>query len=129
MKRFNTKIKDAKLNIRIRIKPEDIKGAVCRDHEKCVVAKAIKRQLKARFVNVGANTVLVGTGKFTAKRFLLNSVAREQIRYFDTNDGAFAPCKVSLVAPYSKGKIGSRTGKNARSGKNKAKKARKQPTR
>lgn len=128
MRRFNTKIKDAKLGIRIRIKPQDIKGAVCRDHERCVVAKAIKRQMKATFVDVGANTVLVGTGKHTATRFLLNSVAKDQIRYFDTNDGAFAPCKVSLVAPYAKSKIGSRSGE-PRGSKKRAKAVRKQPTR
>lgn len=99
--RYNKRIKDAKSDVVIHVKPQDIKGAICRDHQKCVVAKAIMRQRKAttHWVDVGNAVVLIGTGMNTGRRYLLKGRAKEQIRFFDENDGRFAPCSVELMAP------------------------------
>lgn len=109
--RYNKVIKDGTDNLVIRVKPEDIQGAVCRDHQKCVIARAIMRQRAstAKWVDVGASVVLVGTGKNTGRRYFLNQQAREQVRFFDLNDGRAAPCNVGLDAPKRR-KLGERTG-------------------
>lgn len=100
-KRFGCRITDAKDSLTVHVKPTDIKGAVCRDHQKCAIAKAIKRQRgsTAKWVDVGANVVLIGTGVRTAKRYYLSEPAKKQVRYFDENEGAFAPCSVALKPP------------------------------
>jgi hypothetical protein len=83
----------------ISIVSSDSKHAICKSHSDCVMAKAIKRQTEAYWVDVGPRTVLIRytpTGKVT--RFTLNKLAQEQIRFFDT-EGQFAPCLVTLHAP------------------------------
>lgn len=99
--RYNRIIKDAKNDLLIRVKPEDIRGAVCKDHAKCVVAKAITRQRKSsvKWVDVGNSVVLIGSSKTTGRRYHLPRQAQKQIRFFDENDGRFAPCAVQLKAP------------------------------
>lgn len=135
-RRFDCKITDAKEPLEIRIKPCDIKGAVCKDHQRCVVAKAIMRQRKstAKWVDVGAAVVLIGTGQKTAKRYVLSNMAKQQIRFFDTNDGRFAPCAVELKVPGSLGivhgtqALGARAGEKP-GGRKKKRKSPRKPTR
>jgi len=123
------KLKDSKSDVNIKVHEVDFHGAVCKDHQNCVIAKAIKRQMCARYVDVGAGRVVIGTGKRTAHRFTLNKLAKEQIRYFD-NKGAFAPCVLRLFAPTDSVKLGYRKGVNARSGPaRKYKRNRQAPTR
>lgn len=129
MKKHNCTVRDAKLPLNVNIKPEDVRGAVCRDHQKCVVAKALMRRMNATWVDVGATTVLIGRGKTKADRYLLSNKAKEQVRYFDTNNGQFAPCRVELKSPASKAGLGSRTGARARSGSSKRASKRATPTR
>lgn len=111
-KRFGCKIVDAKQDLKVHVKPEDIKGAVCRDHQKCAIARAIMRQRSgtAKWVDVGAAVALIGTGEKTAKRYKLSGQAKQQVRYFDTHEGKFAPCLVKLKSPSETQKIGARTG-------------------
>ena len=128
--RYERTIRDADTNLVVHVKPQDIKGAVCRDHQKCVIARAIMRQRKstARWVDVGNSVVLVGTGKKSGLRFLLNGQAKEQVRFFDENDGRFAPCSVELRAPVRAEKIGAREGTRRGSNKRRSR-SRQQPTR
>lgn len=131
-KRFECTIKDATEPLLTHVKPVDIKGAVCRDHQRCAIARAIKRQRSksALWVDVGAKIVLIGTGKKTAIRYVLPESAANQVKYFDTHEGAMAPCSIELRPPKGSVTLGSRTGVKARSGKapNRRKK-RKVPTR
>lgn len=112
--RYNKRIKDAKQDLTIHVKAQDIGGAICRDHQKCVVARAIMRQrgLTTHWVDVGNTVVLIGTGKNTGRRYSVRGRAKEQIRFFDENDGRFAPCDVVLSAPGNKNHrpLGSRIG-------------------
>src|SRR5690349_11953607 len=128
--RYGKRISDAKGDITIRVKAADIKGAVCRDHQKCVIARAILRQRAstAKWVDVGNAVVLIGTGEKTGKRYRLSGQAKEQVRFFDTHDGRFAPCTVTLSAPGTHRPIGARKGKRD-SGSNKRSGKRTQPTR
>lgn len=99
----------------INITKNDACKAVLRDHHNCVIAKAIKRQTGAEWVDVGATTVLVKRKERARPyRYLLDSVAREQVRFFDTK-GKFAPCKIILSAPPVK--HGSSRGSSGPSGK------------
>lgn len=93
LKRFDATVKDATMDVPVHIKPVDIKGAVCSDHQNCAIARAIMRQRKksAHWVDVGAKIVLIGTGKHTALRYVLSKATREQVKYFDTNQGAYPP--------------------------------------
>ena len=111
-KRFGCRITDAKQDLKVHVKAEDIKGAVCRDHQKCAIARAILRQREgtAKWVDVGAAVALIGTSEKTAKRYKLSTEARKQVRYFDTHEGRFAPCSVKLKSPSETQKIGARAG-------------------
>src|SRR5256885_11445404 len=95
-RKFGREVIDSFDELRVRILPEDIKHAVCSDHQKCVVARALKRKTGADWVDVGAASVLIGKGKKRAVRYRLSSVAKDQIRYFDTHQAVFAPCVVKL---------------------------------
>ena len=110
--RRGMKVKDSDTNLVIHVKPCDIRGAVCRDHQKCVIAKAIKRQRKvsAKWVDVGNSVVLIAGLNGSAKRYFLDTQAKKQVRYFDHNDGAFAPCAVKLVPPPESVRLGARAG-------------------
>ncbi len=119
---FGIKRRDAKSGLKIRVKPCDIRGAVCRDHQKCVVAKAILRQQgsTAKWVDVGQSVVLIGRSKKTADRYYLGGLAKEQIRFFDENEGRAAPCEVDLKSPLrhtdkhgSRRPLGSRKGEKS----------------
>lgn len=131
--RHNKVIRDATSDLLIRVKPGDIRGAMCRDHQKCVVAKAIMRQKKSttKWVDVGNRIVLVGTGKRTGLRYKLDNQSANQIRFFDENDGRFAPCTVLLSAPSKPGgkyrSLGSRKGDGSSGGH--SRKPRREPTR
>lgn len=131
--RHNKTIRDATTDLLIRVKPNDIRGAACRDHQKCVVAKAIMRQKKSttKWVDVGNRIVLIGTGKRTGLRYKLTNQAANQIRFFDENDGRFAPCNVLLSAPSKPtGKyrpLGSRAGEGRSGGHSRG--PRREPTR
>lgn len=128
-KRFECDIKDAVTPSVIHVKPEDIKGAVCGDRQRCAIARAIKRSRKsAKWVDVGAKIVLIGTSRRNAIRYVMPEATCNQVRYFDTHKGAFAPCAVKLVAPKGCLATGSRTGDKARSGKDKSKKYKKRQT-
>jgi hypothetical protein len=116
IQRKNIKVKDAYTDLNIRILPSDLKDAICKDHQNCVIAKAIKRKLKAQWVDVGANTVLVAKGPRVAYRYKLNSLAKDQVRYFDKGKG-FVPCKIHILAPPESQRLTYRAGTNARSGK------------
>jgi len=129
IKRYDKFIKDATDDLVIRVNEDDIKGAVCRHHQKCFIARAIMRQRSStvKWVDVGNSVVLVGTGKRTGQRYYLKGKAKEQVRYFDSHDGRFAPCVVSLAAPI-RHKLGTRT--NEAPGKTrKRNRNRQQPTR
>lgn len=94
--------RDAKTDLRVPVDEQDMVGAVCRDHQKCVVGKAVKRKTKADWVDVDNYVVLVQFhGKNYASRYLLPPITQKQIRYFDDekNEGRFAPCEVLLKAP------------------------------
>lgn len=127
--REGRKIIDGKQGLKLKIKPCDIDKAICRDHQRCVIARAILRRKGVQWVDVGASTVLVATSKKTCKRYLLGNLAREQVRYFDTHDGAFAPCRLELSAPTPKNRLGLRTGAKARSGPHGKWHKRSEPTR
>jgi hypothetical protein len=114
--RRGIKVRDAKNEQRIRVRSLDIDGAICSDHQKCVIARAIKRQLHAEWVDVGAGVVLIKQPNKPVRRFLLDKLAREQVRYFDTHKGLYAPCDVFLVPPIGKHRLGNRHDKSARSG-------------
>lgn len=113
--RHNKTIRDSAVDLVVHVKPQDIRGAECRHHQKCVIARAIMRQRKstAKWVDVGNSIVLIGTGKNTGRRYKLSKQAAEQIKFFDENDGRFAPCTVQLVAPKNHGDgrtLGARNG-------------------
>jgi len=107
-KRHGAHIKDADADRTVHVTAEDIKHAVCRDHQKCGFALAIKRVTGADWVDVSTSRVLVKTGKHTARRYLLPPMAVEQLKYFDTNDGRMAPCKLTLKAPKRYDVLGAR---------------------
>lgn len=110
--RFGCHITDAKQDLKVHVKSEDIKGAICCDHQKCAIARAILRQREgtAKWVDVGASVALIGTGEKTAKRYKLSAEARKHVKYFDTHEGRFAPCSVNLKSPSETQKIGARIG-------------------
>ncbi len=94
----------------IHVAQKDMRGAVCRDHQKCVIARAIQRQTGAPWVDVGACTVLIGTSDKTGKRYHLTPEAKEQVAYFDEKN-AFAPCVVRLRPFHGRNRLGSRVDK------------------
>ncbi len=100
-------IKDATDPLAIHVKAPDIKGAVCKDHQKCVVANAIKRSLRAPWVDVGASQVIVGKTATKGVRYKLNSLGREIIRFFDENDGRAAPTMIELTPATQSQRIGN----------------------
>ncbi len=106
--------RDAKVRLNIRVKPQDLLGAICKDRHHCAIAQALKRQTKADFVDVGTNTVLIKKGA-RATRYVLDSTAKEQVRYFDTHE-TFAPCKVVLMPPPKSIALGTRKNEKNRSG-------------
>lgn len=94
-----TKWIDAKKGKVISVEALDARNAVCSDHQRCVIAKAIKRVTNAHWVDVGLNTVKVRTAPTgPIVRYRLRRKAREQVRFFDTQ-GQFAPCYVELSVP------------------------------
>ena len=119
--RWGCKIRDAGSSIVIRVRPQDIKHAVCRDHERCVIANAIKRTKRAPWVDVGADTVVVGETSKTGTRFKLNALGKEVVRFFDTTEGGAGPTMILLRAPSPSERIGARRGEshgsNRRSGR------------
>ena len=114
---------DASQDRKISVTAVDLKGSVCKDHQNCVIARAIKREMNAEWVDVGANTVIVKP--WSSKKYLryrLNSKAKEQVRFFD-KEGNFAPCYVVLSAPSPSHLLGmaafykeNRTDKRSRKG-------------
>jgi hypothetical protein len=129
--RFDKQITDATDKIVIRVTPQDIKGAVCRDHQRCVIARAILRQRSstAKWVDVGNVVVLIGTGKKTGKRYFLGNQAKKQVKFFDLNDGRAAPCAVTLNTPSPRKKIGAQPKGRASGAKKSSGKRRSKPTR
>lgn len=127
-KRFGKTVVDAANSLAVRIRPTDITKAVCRDHQRCVIANAITRSQKAPWVDVGPNTVFVGVTEKLGHRYQLDAVGREMVRFFDENDGAAGPGLIVLRAPSPSAKIGARIGKNDGGPKRKKSKRRK-PTR
>lgn len=96
---MRTKKVNAGKNRIINILPKDNCHAVLKDHQHCVIAKAIKRQTGAEWVDVGASTVLIKRKyKKHIDRYLLKPMAVQQVRFFDTK-GMFAPCQIALTAP------------------------------
>src|SRR5690348_3110002 len=89
------KVLDARKNQLLRVRAMDIHGAICRDHQACVLARTIKRQLKAKWVDVGASVILVKPPHGPIRRFMLGKLGREQVRFFDTHKGRYAPCDVT----------------------------------
>jgi hypothetical protein len=126
-RRFGRKIKDSSAPLTIRVRPVDIKGAVCRDHERCVIANAIKRSKRAPWVDVGADTVIVGDTEKTGRRFKLDSLGKEVVRYFDTSEGGAGPTQLILRPPASSQRIGARHGE--KHGSNRRSGRRRKPTR
>lgn len=125
--RWGRKIKDSSEPLSIRVRPIDIKNAVCRDHERCVIANAIKRSKKAPWVNVGADTVIIGDTEKTGRRFKLDSLGKEVVRYFDTSEGGAGPTQLILHAPATSQRIGARKGE--KHGSNRRSGRRRKPTR
>lgn len=125
--RFGRKITDSSADLTIRVKPVDIKNAVCRDHQRCVIANAIKRIKKAPWVDVGPATVIVGDSPKTGVRFKLDALGKEVVRYFDTTEGGAAPTRLVLLRPADSQKIGARHGE--RSGSSRRSGKRRVPTR
>ena len=122
------RIVDASNPLHVRVTAHDIEKAICRDHQKCAIARALKRQTHAQWVDVGASTVLIQTGKKTAKRYLLPSFAREQVRFFDTHRGAMAPADILLAVQPRREKLGVRPRPGSDKSR-KSNKARRKPTR
>lgn len=106
----------------INVKLIDTENAICRDPFRCAIARAIVRQMKGSVkAKVGVRTVLVfpKNPKKPAQRFLLDSTGSDSVRYFDrknTDGDNFPPCPIILHNPKGVLKLGSRTGRNARSG-------------
>lgn len=92
------KTMDADSHRVVTVKKQDLEGAICSDHQRCVIARAIKREFKAEFVDVGAETVFIKMPGHIMRRYKLTDMAREQVKYFDES-GAFAPCYVELKPP------------------------------
>lgn len=111
-KRFGRRILDAKKPFEIRVRPCDGKKAVCKDHQKCVIANAIMRLTGAKLVDVGPNTVFIGRGAAIATRYKLDSTGKEVVRYFDENAGLSAPSAITLRSPLGREKTGTRSGVN-----------------
>ncbi len=122
------RITDSTRKFVVHVTAQDTKGAVCKDHQKCVIAQAIMRK-GAAWVDVGACTVLVGTSPKTGKRYRLTSEAKEQVRYFDEKN-AFAPCTVRLRPFTGRNQLGGRANENRKETRRKKSfKKRRQPTR
>lgn len=131
-KRYDTRIVDAKTDKKIEVTEKDIEKAICRDHQKCAFAQAIKRITGADWVDVSNSRVLIKTGARTATRWVLPLIAQKQVRFFDTHEGRMAPCKLELKAPPAHDELGARTKKWARNDANRPRggtKARRNPTR
>lgn len=107
-KRHDTRIVDALHDKIIEVTEKDISHAVCRDHQKCAFALAIKRKTGADWVDVSNSRVLIKTGAKTATRWLLPLIARKQVRFFDTHESKMAPCKLELKAPCISNVMGAR---------------------
>jgi hypothetical protein len=110
-------VKDSYTDLSVEATPADIEGATCRDHQNCVIARAILRESKGVWVDVGSQVVLIGIDKKQAKRYILNRMAQKQVRYFDTHSGKAAPCRVHLKAPSKAVRLGYRSGEKNRRGK------------
>ncbi len=124
--KFGRTVIDTDLPRTFRITVADYKHAKCSDHQECVLARAFKRATKADWVDVGPGTVFIGYGDKKAKRYRLNSTAKDQLRYFDTK-GAFAPCTVTLMP--SNVVVGTRRSYKRRSGPSGKRKPHNKPTR
>ncbi len=121
-------VRDAAEPMTVHVQAPDIKGAVCKDHQKRVVANAIKRAKRAPWVDVGAAQVLVGTSETEGVRYLLNSLGREVVKYFDLNEGRAAPTSLLLTPAPASQKIGQKP-YNRNPKKSRANKTRKPSTR
>lgn len=131
-KRHGARIKDAVTQKKIRVTEQDIDHAVCRDHQNCAFARAIKRVTGADWVDVSTARVLIKTGKHTARRYLLPPMARQQVRFFDTHEAKMAPCMLELRVPHKHHVLGARTKRTrneTRIGAHSKFKARRKPTR
>lgn len=124
--RWGRVIIDSTKPLALRVRPADIKGAVCRDHERCVIANAVRRSKRAPWVNVGADVVIVGVTDKTGVRYKLDSLGKEVVRHFDTTKGGAGPTRLVLQPPSACQRIGARRGEKPGSGK-RSKRAR--PTR
>lgn len=109
IRRKDIRVKDAKNTSTVRVLPIDLRGAVCRDHQKCVIAQALKRKHRAKWVDVGASTVIVSKNGTTGVRYLLDKMAKDQVAHFDDGNG-FSPCRVKLFPPPPTQKLGYRRG-------------------
>lgn len=109
-RRFGREILDATKDLDVRVKPCDIKTAVCRDHQKCVLANAIKRITGASWCDVGPSTVFVGIGAKRGRRYKLNGLGRDVVRFFNENEGKAAPSSITLRAPRAARQLGARAG-------------------
>ncbi len=106
-KKHGAHIKDALKGRRFHITEADIANAVCRDHQNCAIARAIKRVTGADWVDVSASRVLIKTGKHTARRYIMPPIVQEQVRYFDTHEAKMAPCVVEIRPPPVHTKLGA----------------------
>ncbi len=95
-RKFGRRVVDSRTSITVHVQAQDIEQAVCRDHQKCVIARALMRRAGVKWVDVSASVVLVAKAVGTTLRYYLSSLGKRQVRWFDTHDGAFAPCTVEL---------------------------------
>ena len=104
--REGIEVRDSRHGLAVMVIPEDIAHAICKDHQRCVVARAIMRVTKALWVDVGAEIVLIGYHTRKCRRYRFGLPARRQVQYFDTHDGRFAPCTVQLLPPSHAKRLG-----------------------
>lgn len=89
---------DAKRSLTLRVTAGDIKGADLKDPADCVVARACRRDLRAKEVRVHLARVYVRTNAGSWQRFVAPKAMRTEIIAFDRG-GSFEPQDFVLKTP------------------------------
>lgn len=103
-----SKVNDAAKDEVVSVLASDVKKSVRKDHNRCAMAEALKRQDNAKAVIVSASLAYVIKHN-TATRYKLPEAIRKEIVSFDRN-GVFEPGDYLMKKPPKSARLGYQSG-------------------